>query len=329
MDLHEMFDRHARAASADAGDHLRGASIRARLDARVARGRRVRNAAFGAGGVAAVGLLAVGAVMVPRLGGQSVPGIGEATSPAIGDYVPSINHDLPIVNLRNGDFFGAFGLHGPEDGIVDEPSKISQTIPAQFACGARWTLEPAYYLNQTRERFVEFGDGVTPVGTVLDVKAPQLTFVSRASTDLGNYYDTFVLAWVKDGVIVGNARVSRADGPLIEGAAGERLQTVRGASASGADTVTLPLTGPGACEEGAAPEGLADGSYELHVIHEYSGNANVRIDGYQYDDPAVQIARPTKGQLVEFISGDPFGAVVDPTGAPWVLDVVGLGGSAN
>jgi hypothetical protein len=323
MDLHDEFDRYGHAHGDAVGSRLREGGVRAALEARVSRGRRVQKAKWGAG-VAAVA--AVGGVGAWALVGHGPA--GEA-SPAVGDYVPAINHDLPTVPVLNGDFFGMFGLHGPEDGIVDEPSKISQTIPDQFACGAQWTLEPGYYLNQTRERFVEFGDGVTSAGTALDVKRPQITFVSRISTDLGSYYDTFVLAWVKDGVIVGNARVSRAYGPLLEGTSGERLSTVRGASAEGVDMVTLPLVGPGACEAGAVPAGLADGPYELHVIHEYSGNANVRVDGHQYDDPSVQIARPTDGQLVEFISGDPFGAVVDSTGGPWTIEVVGLGGSEN
>jgi len=324
MDLHDEFENFARDRAAESGSRLRGADVRARLEARVARGRRARIATMGAGTVAAVGVLAVGAVVVPRLGGESV-------SPA-GSRTVILSVGLPTTTIYGGDvpdFYTVFGLNGPEDGIVDEEWKISQTIPEHLACGAEWTLEPGHYLNQMIDRRAEFGDGITPNRTALDVNRHQIVFVSQIDTDLGNYYDTFVLAWVKDGVIVGNARVSRADGPLIEGAEGERLQTVRGASASGADTVILPLAGPGACEMGVAPEDLSDGSYELHVIHEYSGAAEVRVDGHQYDDPSEQIVRPTDVQLVEFISGDPYGAVVDPAGGPWVLDVVGLGGSSN
>lgn len=324
MDLHDEFENFAFDRATESGNRLRGAEVRARLDARVTRGRRARYAAAGAGTVAAVGLIAVGAVMVPRLGTTPV-----APPSSAGPVVFSTG--LPTTTIYGGgdvpDFYTVFGLHGPQDGIVGaDPLTISQEIPAQFACGAEWTLEPGHYLNQTIDRSAEFGDGVFPSQAALDVAASDINFVSQVDTDLGNYYDTFVLAWVKDGVIVGNARVSREYGPLIEGASGERVSTVRGAEAAGADAVRLPLTGPGSCEVGAAPQGLADGSYELHVVHEYSGAANVRVDGRQYDDPSEQVERPTDGQLVEFISGDPYGAVVDPAGGPWVIDVVGLDG---
>lgn len=335
MDLHEEFDRYGHAHGDAAGSRLREGGVRAALEARVTRGRRIQNTKWGVGTVAAVGALAVGAVMVPRLGDQQAPGSPRSTAPAstyasptdYSDLPTTYLTDLPTTSLR--DFFSVFGLHGPEDGIVDEPSKISQEIPEQFACGAPWTLARGYYYNQgAAGMFAEFTDGVTPNATVLDAGASDVNFISQVSTGLGMYYDTFVLAWVKDGVIVGNARVSRADGPLIEGTAGERLSTVRGATAVGADSVQLPLAGPGVCEAGAAPTGLADGSYELHVIHEY-GSAGAGVDGHQYSDPSVQIAQPTANQLVEFMSADPFGAVVDPTGGPWAIEVVGLVGSAT
>ena len=324
MDLHHEFETFAQARATETGARLRGADVRARLGSRVARGRRARHAAMGAGTVAAVGLLAVGAVMVPRLGGGSV-------APATSVVIVVSSTALPTLTLYGGespDFNTVFALHGPEDGIVDEQYKISQEIPSQFACGAEWTLDSTHYLNQTIDRFAEFGDTLVPSGTTLDVTASDVDFVSKISTDMGAYYDTFVLLWVKDGVIVGNARVTQAYGPLIEGAAGERLSTVRGATALSVDTVTVPLTGPGACAVGVTPAGLVDGAYELHVIHEY-GPSEVRVDGEGGGDPSVQIPLPLHGQVVEFISGDPYGAVVDPVGHARVLDVVGLGGSGG
>lgn len=326
MDLHDEFERHAHALASESGSRLRGAEVRSRLEGRVTRGRRLRSVTVGAGTVAAVGVLAVGAVMVPRLGDQSLSPASGGAMPAFSTDPPTMDSsDLPTVQL--GDFQSVFGLHGPEDGIVDEPAKVSQEIPEQFACGAEWTLDPGHYLNSTVGRFAEFTDGVSPNETVLDVTASDVTFVSQAGTWLGNYRDSFVLAWVKNGVIVGNARVTRAYGPLIEGTAGERLSTVRGATAVGADAVQLPLAGPGTCEVGAAPADLGDGTYELHVIHEY-GESDARIDGHG-TDPTVPIAPPTEGQLVEFISADPYGAVVDPTGGPWTVEVVGLDSTAT
>lgn len=325
MDLHDEFERHAHARASESGAHLRGADVRSRLDARVTRGRRVRNVTVGVGTVAAVGVLTVGAVMVPRLGDQSVPGSAGSTSPGDGSTLPTFSTDLPI--SRVDDFESVFGINGPQDGIDAEAWKISQEIPEQFACGAQWTLEPGYYTNQGAPVFAIFADSVVPNGEVLDVAAPNINFISQVGTGLGAYRDTFVLAWVKDGVIVGNARALRAYGPPIEGTAGERLSTVRGAETLGAGTVQLSLVGPGTCEAGAAPADLDDGAYELHVIHEY-GQSDARIDG-QGSDPTVPITRPTDSQLVEFISADAFGAFVDPTGEPWTVEVVGLGASAN
>jgi len=86
MDLHEEFESYARVGAPESGARLRGADVRARLDARVVRGRRVRNAKVGAGTVAAVGAFAFGAVMVPRLDwGVSSP-VGS----------PSLSGDLSI-----------------------------------------------------------------------------------------------------------------------------------------------------------------------------------------------------------------------------------------
>ena len=85
MDLHEEFDNFARARTSESGARLRGAEARARLGARVARGRRVRNATVGVGTVAAAGALTVGAVMLPRLGsGVSMPGATSVLTGATG-----------------------------------------------------------------------------------------------------------------------------------------------------------------------------------------------------------------------------------------------------
>ncbi len=83
MDLHDEFDRHASAVSAGAGERLKGAGVRARLDSRVSRARRVENAKVGAGVFAAAGALAVGAVLAPRWWGGAVDAAdGPANSPA-------------------------------------------------------------------------------------------------------------------------------------------------------------------------------------------------------------------------------------------------------
>ncbi|NYI40297.1 hypothetical protein [Demequina lutea] len=85
MDLHDEFDNFARARASESGARLRGADARARLDARVTRGRRVQNAKVGVGTVAAVGVLAAGVVMVPRLGGGlSMPGSTSVLTSATG-----------------------------------------------------------------------------------------------------------------------------------------------------------------------------------------------------------------------------------------------------
>ena len=332
MDLHDELERYAHERAAESGARLRDAQVRARLESRVTRGRRVRSAAVGAGTLAAVSLLAVGAVMVPQLGGQSAPGSGRPTAPSgstppgQGDTFRTFSTDLPKVTLD--DFFSVIGLNGPQDGIVDEPWKISQEIPQQFACGAPSTLEPGYYSNQGAAVFASFDDTVAVKDSVFDVSASDAQFASEAATGLGMYYDTFVLAWVKGDTIVGNARVTRADGPLIQGTEGARLRTVRGADGAGPGIVELPLRGPGACEAGTAPADLADGAYELHVIHEY-GSAEVRVNGHQYSDPRLWIEYPDDTKAVEFISADAFGAFVDPEGEPWTVDVVGLDVSEN
>lgn len=326
MDLHDEFERFAHEHTAESGPRLRGADVRARLESRVTRGRRARGAVAGVGAVAVVGLLAVGAGTLPRLGDESDPGAERSTSPVAGGPLPTFSTDLPKVVLD--DYASVIGLNGPQDGIVAEPWKTSQEIPEQFACGAPWTLEPGYYSNQGASVLATFADRVEENDSALDVSASDLQFASEVTTGLGMYYDTFVLAWVKDDTIVGNARVTRADGPLIEGTEGARLSMVRGADGAGPGVVQLALVGPGTCETGTAPVGLADGAYELHVIHEY-GSAEVRVNGHQYSDPWLSIEYPDDTKVVEFISADPYGAFVDPEGKPWVVDVVGLDASEN
>ncbi len=327
MDLHEELERHGRARASDSGARLRGADVRSRLESRVTRGRRVRDVAVGAGTVAAVGMLAVGVMMMPGLGnGSASVGSEASTGPATVAPLPTFSTDLPQVSLD--DYFSAIGLNGPQDGIVAEPWKTSQEIPEHFACGAPWTLEPGYYSNQGAAVFASFDDTVNVMDSVLDVSSPDARFVSEVTTGLGMYYDTFVLAWVKDDTIVGNARVTRADGPLLQGTDGGRLTTVRGADGAGPGVLQLTLVGPGTCEAGTAPAGLADGAYELHVIHEY-GSAEVRVNGHQYSDPWLAIEYPDDTKVVEFISADPYGAFVDSEGKPWVVDVVGLDSSTT
>jgi hypothetical protein len=95
MDLHEEFDSFARARASESGARLRGADARARLDARVVRGRRVQNAKVGAGTVAAVGVFAAGVVMVPRLGlGTASP--GSSPSPTGGTALASTSIDEAV-----------------------------------------------------------------------------------------------------------------------------------------------------------------------------------------------------------------------------------------
>jgi|GEM_PF-1991725 len=98
MDLHDEFETFAHTRGSESGARLRDASVRARIDARVARGRRVHNAKVGVGTVAAVGALTVGAVMMPRLDwGVSSPGASPSLS---GD--PSISTG-PEVSTAPGD----------------------------------------------------------------------------------------------------------------------------------------------------------------------------------------------------------------------------------
>lgn len=81
MDLHTEFERHATAVSGGAGSRLQGADVRARLDARVARARRVENVKVGAGVVAAVGAFGLGAVFAPRLWENAAPAGDIPTGP--------------------------------------------------------------------------------------------------------------------------------------------------------------------------------------------------------------------------------------------------------
>ncbi len=67
MDLHDELERHSREAASGAGSRLQGADVRTRLDARVARARRIGAAKTGAGALAAVGVLAVGASLAAPL----------------------------------------------------------------------------------------------------------------------------------------------------------------------------------------------------------------------------------------------------------------------
>ena len=73
MDLYEEFERHAAAASGGAGARLQGTAVRARLDARVSRARRIENAKVGVGVVASVGVVAAGAMFAPRLWQSAAP----------------------------------------------------------------------------------------------------------------------------------------------------------------------------------------------------------------------------------------------------------------
>ncbi len=79
MDLHEELETFARAHTAGGGSRLRDGATRARLDARVTRGRRVQNAKMGAGVLGAAGALAAGVVAAPYLGLDS---FGPAGAPA-------------------------------------------------------------------------------------------------------------------------------------------------------------------------------------------------------------------------------------------------------
>lgn len=109
MDLHDEFSRHAISHVSDSGsgERLRGADVRARLEARVTRGRRVHHAKVGVGTVAAVGVLAVGAVMVPRLSGGTL-------DPA--SQVPSYASDVPTPSAS------VPSPHPSEPASVDRPA---------------------------------------------------------------------------------------------------------------------------------------------------------------------------------------------------------------
>ena len=153
MDLHEEFEGFASASARESGSRLRGADVRARLDARVARGRRVHNAKVGLGAVAAVGAFAVGAVMAPRLDwGVSSPGAapsptGTPTAVATNSVAPSTSaspdptaaavdpRDMPVVT--EGDYLVQRG----RSWSVDSALTCAVLADAQPPADAVFTLD--------------------------------------------------------------------------------------------------------------------------------------------------------------------------------------------
>lgn len=328
-DMHAGLDDAAEGPSQVMGERLADALVADATVVAVKRGRRVRAARLGvAASVSVIGLGALGA------GAWSIVPRDEVFAPAApsvlaSEEAPKTPGDSKFVPAGPQDFPAQ--LNGPQDFPADvqrsfkdagEGWKLDQTIPDLLACGADWTWKEGTYSGQYRGPEPTYDDHVlweVEGGPSLDVADPQLNFTTETVAPDPQYYDTVVLAWVSDGVIVGNARMTTAVGPTVENT-GKRATTVRGAQGTAAHPAKQ-LSGPGDCEAGNAPE-LTDGEFDLHVVHEY-GPTMALIDGEQGGLPDEAIPSLPDAATVEFRSGDRFYVDVDPSGS-WTVDVTGL-----
>jgi hypothetical protein len=248
---------------------------------------------------------------------------------------PNAGASLPVFKENNA--FSEGSMNGPQDGVNPDLMKASQDIQDRFACGVPWNLEAGYYPRdgyagpmpeytgslaptaQNAEETTTVGEFGNP--PVLDASAGDLAVRTSLVAFDDGFYDTFVLAWVQDGVIVGNQRVSMAAVQFVGDSDTTSLSTARGGDSSAPGIGWAPLSAPGACANGQGPDFPEDGDYQLHIVHEY-GTADAFVD-----DKLVTTSNGAPGvdvDRVEFRSGDAYTQVVDPAGGPWTVHVIGL-----
>ena len=308
-DFQDALHRVARPRGEVVGEALTADAVVASSVRGVRRGRRRRTAAQAGAGALGAAVIGMGAWLVLPLGGatDAMPAVTPSAAPG----------DLPV--FEGSEVWSAGPMNGPQDGV--EPP-VSQEIQDRFACGAPWDLAAGYYPAPGYAGDVPgYEDSLDPGGDEpqWDVESGSLTWSSALSSVEEGFYDTAVLLWVRDGVIVGNARV-QAGSVLVndrEASMIGRVPTARGATLSAdLSTVSVELPPPGSCEKGETPGLIENRAYELHVVHEYGP-----MNAFTADGPLTSLDDHHDAQ---FRSGDPFTQVVDPAGGPWVVQVTGL-----